>query len=72
MDDFLRPALLPFVAGLAALIFLLAIRRFADAPDRARHHWLLLFGIVIVPGTPMWPAAGFAPQTQPFSSSIFS
>ena len=50
MGSFLRPALLPFVAGLAALIFLLAVRRFADVPDKARHHWLLLFGIVIVPG----------------------
>ena len=50
-------AALPFAAGLVALVFLLAIRRFADVPDAPRHHWLLLFGIVIVPGLAL--ALGF-------------
>jgi nitrate/TMAO reductase-like tetraheme cytochrome c subunit len=50
----------PFAAGLVALTFLLAIRRFADVPDTPRRHWLLLFGIVIVPGLALALGVGTA------------
>lgn len=41
---------IPLVAGAVALLFLLVVARSADAADSPRRHWLLLFGVVIVPG----------------------
>jgi cytochrome c nitrite reductase small subunit len=36
--------------GTVALLFLLALIIFGPIPDSPRRHWLLLFGIVILPG----------------------
>jgi nitrate/TMAO reductase-like tetraheme cytochrome c subunit len=44
------PHSIAFALGLAALLFLLGMLAVWDMPDSAGRHWVLLFGIVILPG----------------------
>lgn len=46
----MTPHSLAFVLGSVALIFLLAMMFFWQMPDSPGRHWLLLFGIVVLPG----------------------
>lgn len=45
----LAPHAIPFAAGLVALLFLLGLVFFWDTPESPRRHWLLLFGIALLP-----------------------